>query len=45
VLRGFGWWLEIWLCIIGWIGFLWMFWDPMRQGIHDKVAGTIVTTS
>ena len=45
VLRGFGWWLELGLCILGWIGFLWMFWDPQRQGIHDKVAGTIVTTS
>ena len=45
VLRGFGWWLELGLCVVGWIGFLWMFWDPQKQGIHDKVAGTIVTTS
>ena len=47
VLRGFIWWLELGftICIIGAVGWLWMFWDPMRQGIHDKIAGTIVTTS
>ncbi len=47
VLRGFIWWLELGftICIVGAVGWLWMFWDPMRQGIHDKVAGTIVTTS
>jgi uncharacterized RDD family membrane protein YckC len=47
VLRGFVWWLELFLtvCIVGIIGWLWMFWDPQRQGIHDKVAGTIVTTT
>jgi uncharacterized RDD family membrane protein YckC len=44
-IRGFIWWLELWLLCIGAVGWLWMFWDPMRQGIHDKVAGTIVTTS
>jgi uncharacterized RDD family membrane protein YckC len=47
VLRGLVWWLELvtTICIIGLIGWLWMFWDPQRQGIHDKVAGTIVTTN
>ncbi len=47
VLRGFVWWLELGfsVCIVGLIGWLWMFWDPMRQGWHDKAAGTIVTTS
>ena len=46
-LRGFIWWLEVVLtfCIIGAIGWLWQLWDPQRQAIHDKVAGTIVTTS
>ena len=47
VLRGFVWWLELFfsICIVGLVGWLWMFWDPQRQGWHDKVAGTIVTTS
>ncbi|HSS61611.1 MAG TPA: RDD family protein [Candidatus Limnocylindrales bacterium] len=47
VLRGFIWWLEVGftICIIGAIGWLWQLWDPQRQAIHDKVAGTIVTTS
>lgn len=46
-LRGFLWWLELGLtvCIIGLIGWLWMLWDPEKQAIHDKVAGTIVTTN
>ena len=46
-LRGFIWWLEVafTVCIIGAIGWLWQLWDPQRQAIHDKVAGTIVTTS
>jgi uncharacterized RDD family membrane protein YckC len=46
-LRGFIWWLEVYLtiCIIGAIGWLWQLWDPQRQAIHDKVAGTIVTTN
>ena len=26
----------------GLLGFLQIFWDPNRQGIHDKVAGTVV---
>ena len=45
VLRGFVWWLELFftICIVGLIGWLWMFWDPQRQGWHDKAAGTIVT--
>jgi uncharacterized RDD family membrane protein YckC len=45
-LRGFIWWLEFGftICIIGAIGWLWMLWDPQKQAIHDKVAGTIVTT-
>lgn len=47
VLRGFIWSLEIGftICIVGLVGWLWMFWDPQRQGWHDKAAGTIVTTS
>lgn len=46
-LRGFIWWLEIVLtiCIIGLIGWAWQLWDPRRQAIHDKVAGTIVTSN
>lgn len=44
-LRGFIWTLEVGftVCIIGAVGWLWMLWDPQRQAIHDKVAGTIVT--
>ena len=46
-LRGFIWVLEVGftVCIIGAIGWLWQLWDPQKQAIHDKVAGTIVTTS
>jgi len=46
-LRGFVWWLEVLftICIIGAIGWLWQLWDPEKQAIHDKIAGTIVTTS
>ena len=46
-LRGFIWCLEavFTVCIIGAIGWLWQLWDPQRQAIHDKVAGTIVTTN
>jgi uncharacterized RDD family membrane protein YckC len=46
-LRGFMWWLEIVLtvCIVGIVGWAWQIWDPQHQAIHDKVAGTIVTTS
>ncbi len=47
ILRGFIWWLEagFTVCLIGFIGWGWQLWDPQRQAIHDKVAGTIVTTS
>jgi uncharacterized RDD family membrane protein YckC len=47
VLRGFVWWLEVvsTVCVVGLVAWLWMFWDPQRQAIHDKVAGTIVTES
>ena len=47
ILRGFIWQLEIGftICIVGLVGWLWMFWDPQRQGWHDKAAGTIVTTN
>ena len=46
-LRGFIWLIEASLtfCLIGAIGWLWMLWDPQKQALHDKVAGTIVTTS
>lgn len=46
-LRGFIWVLEVGftVCIIGAVGWLWQLWDPQKQAIHDKVAGTIVTTS
>ncbi len=46
-LRGLIWSLEVGftICIIGAIGWLWQLWDPQRQAIHDKVAGTIVTAS
>jgi uncharacterized RDD family membrane protein YckC len=46
-LRGFIWTLEFGFTvfIIGAIGWLWQLWDPKKQAIHDKIAGTIVTTS
>lgn len=46
-LRGFIWCIEsvFTVCLIGAIGWLWMLWDPQKQALHDKVAGTIVTTS
>ncbi|MFI4971503.1 MAG: RDD family protein, partial [Hyphomicrobiales bacterium] len=46
-LRGFIWLLEVFftVCIFGAVGWLWQLWDPQRQAIHDKVAGTIVTTN
>jgi uncharacterized RDD family membrane protein YckC len=46
-LRGVVWYLEVafTFCLVGAIGWLWQLWDPQRQAIHDKVAGTIVTTS
>jgi len=30
------------ICIVGLVGGLWMLWDPRRQAIHDKAAGTVV---
>ena len=30
------------ICIVGLVGALWMLWDPRRQAIHDKAAGTVV---
>ncbi len=45
VIRGLIWWLEVVFCCVGTLGWLWMFWDPRRQGFHDKVAGTIVTSA
>ena len=46
-LRGFIWSLEyaFTFCLFGAIGWLWMLWDPQKQAIHDKIAGTIVTTN
>jgi uncharacterized RDD family membrane protein YckC len=46
-LRGFIWTLEYALtfCLVGALGWLWMLWDAQKQAIHDKIAGTIVTTS
>jgi uncharacterized RDD family membrane protein YckC len=46
-LRGIIWTLEAGFttCIIGAIGWLWQLWDPKKQAIHDKIAGTIVTKS
>jgi uncharacterized RDD family membrane protein YckC len=46
-LRGLIWTLEFGFTvfIIGAIGWLWQLWDPRKQAIHDKIAGTIVTTS
>lgn len=47
VLRAFIWSVELGFtfCLLGAVGWLWMLWDPQRQAIHDKAAGTIVTTS
>jgi uncharacterized RDD family membrane protein YckC len=46
-LRGFIWCLEagFTICLIGAVGWLWMLWDPGKQALHDKVAGTIVTAA
>jgi len=46
-LRGLIWTLEFGFTffIIGAIGWLWQLWDPKKQAIHDKIAGTVVTTS
>jgi uncharacterized RDD family membrane protein YckC len=47
ILRGFIWWLEVGFtfCLIGAVGWLWQLWDPQRQAIHDKIAGTVVTAN
>ena len=34
-----------WISSIFFLGFLWILFDNKRQGIHDKLAGTIVTYS
>jgi uncharacterized RDD family membrane protein YckC len=46
-LRGFIWLVEVGFtfCLVGAVGWLWQLWDPQRQAIHDKVAGTIVTVN
>jgi uncharacterized RDD family membrane protein YckC len=46
-LRGFIWCVEVGFtfCIVGAIGWLWQLWDPQKQAIHDKIAGTIVTAA
>jgi uncharacterized RDD family membrane protein YckC len=33
------------VCIVGLVAGLWMIWDPRRQAIHDKAAGTVVLKS
>ena len=30
------------ICFISWLGYLWVTWDPKKQGWHDKIARTIV---
>jgi uncharacterized RDD family membrane protein YckC len=39
VLRFFSYWIS---AIPLFLGFLWVLWDPKRQGWHDKIAGTQV---
>jgi uncharacterized RDD family membrane protein YckC len=34
-----------WICAIFFLGFIWILFDNKRQGLHDKVAGTIVVYS
>jgi uncharacterized RDD family membrane protein YckC len=46
--RGLVWTLEVvpcTFCLIGILAWAWMFWDPRRQALHDKITGTIVTAS
>ncbi len=46
--RGLVWSLEVvpcTFCLIGILAWAWMFWDPRRQALHDKITGTIVTAS
>jgi uncharacterized RDD family membrane protein YckC len=33
---------EVEILIIGWIGLIWAAFDPQKQAVHDKVAGTYV---
>ena len=33
------------VCIVGILDPLWLLWDPCRQTLHDKVAGTVVVTT
>ena len=33
------------ICIVGLVAGLWMLWDPRKQAIHDKAAGTVVLKS
>ena len=28
--------------VVFFLGFLWIAWDPDKQGWHDKIAGTVV---
>ncbi len=28
--------------LLGMLAYAWMLWDPLRQGLHDKAAGTLV---
>jgi uncharacterized RDD family membrane protein YckC len=39
LLRFFGYWIS---ALPVFLGFLWIIWDPKRQGWHDKIAGTNV---
>jgi uncharacterized RDD family membrane protein YckC len=39
IVRYFGYFLSI---IPLFLGFLWIAWDPRKQGFHDKLAGTVV---
>ena len=34
-----------WISSIFYLGFLWILFDNRRQGLHDKIAGTVVTYS
>ena len=46
--RGIAWMIEAFgtvVCLLGAIGWGWQFVDSRRQAFHDKIAGTIVTTS
>ncbi len=39
LLRFFAYWIS---ALPLFLGFLWVLWDPNRQGWHDKIAGTLV---